>query len=159
MIIGTSGGPTTYSKQDQLWDQTRLLGLYPAGPLKPQRMESMQPLWAACSAACLPSWRGKAFICLGSEPPSFQLTPVLSHSLTMHRSETLAPSSVRPPHSGVQAGCSVTSFPKPFLLQAEIVPIPQSLLTGQVLLLPPLSSFQMVDVFPVLEGPKAGSSV
>lgn len=65
MIIGTSGGPTTYSKQDQLWDQTQLLGLYPERPLKPQRMEPMQPLWAACSAACLPLWREKKvlFIC------------------------------------------------------------------------------------------------
>ena len=134
MIIGIPGGSTTYSKQDQLWDQTRLLGLYPAGPLKPQRMEPMRPLWAACFTACLPSWRGKGFLYLQSEPPLFQLMPVLSHPPTMHRNETLAPSSLKPPRSGVQAGCSVTPSPKPFLLQAEQVPVPQPLLTGQVLL-------------------------
>lgn len=136
MIIVTSGGPTTYSMQDQLWGQTQFLGLYPAGPLKLQRMDSTQPLLAACSVACLPSWRGKCFLHLQFELPLFQLMPVISPLPTMRHSETLAPSSLKPPRSGVQGGCSVTSSPKPFLLQDEQVPVPQPLLTGQLLLQP-----------------------
>lgn len=52
----------------------------------------------------------------------------------MHQGDPLALSPLKPPHSGVQVGCSGMSSPKLFLLQAEQVPAPQLLLTGQVLL-------------------------
>lgn len=90
----------------------------------------MQPVWAACSAACLPSWRGRGFLYLQSELPLFQTMPVLSCS----HSDTLAPSSLKLPHGGVQAGCSGVFPPKLFLLQADQVPVSQLLLIGQVLL-------------------------
>lgn len=134
MVIRTSRGSTTYSEQYQLWDQTLFLGFYPAGPLKSQRIEPVQPLRAACSSACLPSWSGEGFLYLHSEPPLFELRSFLSHPPTMQHSETLLPSSLKPPHGRVQTGCSDTSSPKPFVLQAEDVPVPGPLFTGQVLL-------------------------
>lgn len=56
------------------------------------------------------------------------------HAPIMHDSDTLTLSSLKPSHCGVQQDALVCSPQSSFLLQAEQVPVPQLLLTGQVFL-------------------------
>lgn len=90
----------------------------------------MQPFWAACSAALAEEERFSVAAVWTSFVSNYACAVVLPPCTTV----TLAPSPLKPPRSGVQAGCSGVFSPKLFLLQADQVPVPQLLLTGQVLL-------------------------
>ena len=85
---------------------------------------------------CLPAFmEGKRFSS-SAVWTSFVSTYTSSLSPSHHTLQWDPGSILSNPFIGVQAGYSVTTAPKPFLLQAEQVPVPQPLLTGKVLLWP-----------------------
>lgn len=115
------------------------------------RMEPMQPFWAACSAACQPSWRGRSFLYLQSELLCFKLC-LFCHAPTV--ALWLHPLS-NPLTVGYRQAlvCSPQSYFFSRLIKSQSL---SCFSQGKCSSLRP---FQMIGVFPVPEEPLTGSSV